>query len=267
MENYGPEIREQATALVSRSLGWLTDSAVERLSRRNANARQIIYAAAEILIAAQRAGEPMPNYGVDKRAWDDLLREALVQAEWTPKKYGRLPKSTRGAVEAAIALLTWRDHLTPPEPDPDGPEGSRAAAPKAAPEDGNTPSDEALAESVTAVLRQYRYNARALTGDAAVDWAKVQIASEANRLVPTNATDEVWHRVHNEIGRRFKRFVIHLDDSEPLPDGEYEVRIRGWGDNWVPARIEREGRTWNLPIGRVSAANINNMVDAVRPAA
>lgn len=59
--------------------------------------------------------------------------------------------------------------------------------------------------------------------------------------------------------------MIHLDDGEPMSDGEYEVRIRGW-NSWVPARIERDGRTWKLPIGRVSADGIDSTVAAIRPA-
>jgi hypothetical protein len=82
---------------------------------------------------------------------------------------------------------------------------------------------------VGAVLWQYGFNVRALAGTAAADWAKVQIASEANRIVPEGAADEVWHRVNDEIGRRFRRFAIHVDDSELMPDGEYEVWIKGRG--------------------------------------
>lgn len=152
---------------------------------------------------------------------------------------------------------------------PDGPDSNVAHAPDDETDD-EAALEDGMAESVSAVLRQYRFNARALTGDAALDWARADIAREASHLVPPDADGErtpAWQRVHDEIRQRFNRFVLHLDDSEPLPDGAYEVRIRGWSGNWVPARIEREGRTWKLPIGRVSAANINNMVAAVRPAA
>ncbi len=130
--------------------------------------------------------------------------------------------------------------------------------------------EDGMAESVTAVLRQYRFNARVLSGDAAHDWARGQIATEASRLVPPDADGErtpAWQRVHDEIHRRFNRFVIHIDDSEPLPDGEYEILIDGGSGRWLTVRIEREGRTWDLPMGRVGADWIVRDVLAIRPAA
>lgn len=140
---------------------------------------------------------------------------------------------------------------------------------------GEVPADEEaalegdVAESVTAVLRQYRHNARALGGGAADDWAKAHIASETDRLVPQEDDGEwsqAWQRVHDEIRRLFNRYVVHVDDGELMPDGDYEVFIKGW-TAWAPARIENGGRTWKLPVGRVSADGIESTVAAIRPAA
>jgi hypothetical protein len=129
--------------------------------------------------------------------------------------------------------------------------------------------EEGMAESVTAVLRQYRCNARALSGDAADSWAKAQIADEASRLVPPGPNGErtaPWQRVHDEIRRRFNRFVIHIDDSEPLPDGSYEVFIKGWS-GWTPAIVRSGGKTLALPNGWNWNMDTTTMVAAVRPAA
>lgn len=115
MKNYGPEIREQATALVSRSLGMLDGAARDRLNGRYPAARQIIYAAAEDLLAAERAGGPLPTA-------DSLLRVGLDVAGWSDMRWWRLPKSVRSAVEDAIGLLWQRD----PEPEQAAP---RAADP------------------------------------------------------------------------------------------------------------------------------------------
>lgn len=127
---------------------------------------------------------------------------------------------------------------------------------------------EEIDAAVAKILRQYGYNAGTLGGKAAEHWAEADIAREASRLAPhfADKPNPAWQLVHDAIRRRFNRFVVHVDDTQRMPDGDCEAWIKGW-HTWVPARIERDGKTWKLPIGRVSGEHIPNMVVAVRPLA
>lgn len=256
--NYGREDRQAATSLVMRVLEQIDGhtNAISDARGRDAGIRHVLYAAADILVEAARSGQAAP-------AGDELLRESLARAEWTPKKWARATKAARALVEDAIGMMAAIC-----QPSPDGPDGARAEAPEPADADDDLTPQEEIDKAVVSVLRQYRYNAGTLGPAAADRWAEEDIAREASRIAPHfhDRPNPAWQRVHDAIHRKFNRFVMHVPDDEKLPDGNYEVWIKGWGC-WVPARIEREGRTWKLPIGRVNGIGIERTVAAVRPLA
>jgi len=254
--NHETEDRLEANGLVLRVLGQIDSHAITDARGRDAGIRLVLYAAADILVEAARSQQAVP-------AGDDLLRESLARAEWTPKKWGRATKAARALVEDAIGMMSAIC-----QPSPDGPDGARAEAPEPADADDDLPPQEEIDKAVGSVLRQYRYNAGTLGPAAADSWAEADIAREASRIAPPlpDSRHPDWQRVHDAIRRKFNRFVMHVPDDEKLPDGNYQVWIKGW-DCWVPARIEREGRTWKLPIGRVNGVGIERTVAAVRPLA
>lgn len=205
-----------------------------------------------------------------------VVETAINRAGISTAQYERIAERKRDMIVRIVWDMLY-EHLPDPDPEPDDLIvitaqncGAAIAELEREREDAEAAAlEEGMAESVTTVLRQYRHNARALSSATADSWARAQIAEEASRLVPPDADGErtpAWQRVHDEIRRRFNRFVIHVDDSEPLPDGSYEVFIKGWG-GWTPAIVRSGGKTLALPNGWNWNMDTTTMVAAVRPAA
>lgn len=108
--NYEAEDRLGANGLVSQVLGQMDSHGITDAHGRDAGVRQVLYAAADILVAAGRSGQTLP-------AGEDLVRESLARAEWTPKKWARVTAATRALVEEVIRRMAA---IQAAEDNPDG---------------------------------------------------------------------------------------------------------------------------------------------------
>lgn len=210
---------------------------------------RLLRCSAGLVTEAARSGRPV---GGDAASTAAVVDRARAELGMTEVAFARIPLRGRIALETAVYFANER---------------CRALAQQAK-SDAETAEQEEIDRAVGSVLRQYRHNAGTLGPAAADSWAEADIAREASRIAPPlpDSRHPDWQRVHDAIRRKFNRFVMHVPDDEKLTDGDYQVWIKGW-DCWVPARIEREGLTWKLPIGRVSAVGIDDIVAAVRPLA
>ncbi|MBP0439915.1 hypothetical protein [Tianweitania sediminis] len=202
---------------------------------------------------------PLPIDSLDIRGlpegeiWAAFRRPA---GDWEQAEYGEI-----NVTNAYVGLF----HIPGLAPDDarKGPaEGLSAQAAPAADD-----HQEEIDKATAAVLRQYRYNASTISGASALAWADADIEREAAAIARGRRMRKAEaRRVHTALRRRFNRYMVHVDDSQPLPDGPCEVWMKDSKD-WVPACIERRGETWTLPIGRVSREIAEKSVLAVRPAA
>lgn len=108
-----------------------------------------------------------------------LFKDAMERSGLSGQAFSALPEPQQDGVRHTLSEMVYEE-LPDPDLEPDDlivitAQNCGAAIAEREREDAEAAAlEEGMAESVTAVLRQYRHNARALGGAAADDWAKAR---------------------------------------------------------------------------------------------